>query len=143
MDAAMVESVYTAARAAKGNGEGTHAGYLVSNFGAYQELLVSGFDFYNECNLDYYMVAMGSNVQNLTGLSNFGVTTAYRLFNSDDNSLQNVVDTLAAYVVTADDTTAENLGKSAGNLIRIMLAVEIPTTSSTDIAYYETASKFA
>lgn len=87
MDASMVESVYTAARQAKGNGDGTHLGYLVSNFGAYQELLVSGFDFYNECNFDYYMVSIGSNVQNLTGLSNFGVTTAYRIFKSDDSSL--------------------------------------------------------
>lgn len=83
----MLETVYTAARAAKGQGDGTHMGYLVSNFAAYQELIVSGFDFYNECSLDYYMVSLGSNIQNPAGLANLGTTIAFRVYSSGDTTL--------------------------------------------------------
>jgi hypothetical protein len=58
---AMNEDDYTTAREAKGTGSGTHIGYLISNFAQYQQLTVTFYDFYNNCNLDYYMVALGSN----------------------------------------------------------------------------------
>ena len=80
-------SVYTAARNAKGQGEGTDLGFMVSNFGTYQQVLVTGFDFYNECNLDYYMVAIGSNVQAPSGLANLGMNLYWRYTDEDDQSI--------------------------------------------------------
>merc|ERR1711990_1186705 len=132
ISASTAKSVYTAARQAKGQGEGTDLGLSVSNFGAYQELLVAGFDFYNECNLDYYMVAIGSNVQNPSGLANLGVALYYRYTDEEDTSLTDLATATTAFILSASDANALNLGKATGTFARLVLQVEIPTTTDTE-----------
>jgi hypothetical protein len=136
MDAAMVMSVYTAAREAKGQGSGTNMGFMVSNFGSYQELLVSGFDFYNDCNLDYYMVAIGSSSQNPTGIANLAVALGYRAFSGEDSTLADLASASAAFLLSTTNDNATAFGNASGALIRVLLQVEIPTTSDNEIAYY-------
>lgn len=139
----MLKDIYSAARELKGAGEGTDIGFWLSNFSTYNQILVSGFDFYNECNLDYYMVAVGSNLQNVSGLSNFGTTMAFRVLDSADTSLVDLQTAITDYASTVSDENLTALGEASGNLIRLVLSVEIPTTSDNEIAYYQIASSFA
>ena len=83
----MLIDLYKSARAEKGEGEGTDFGFTMSNFATYQSLLVAGFDMYSQCNLDYYLVAVGSNTQSVSGLSNLGMNLYYRLTAEDDSTL--------------------------------------------------------
>lgn len=144
MSASQVMEVYQAAMAAKGQGSGTDIGFMISNFADYQQMMVAGFDFYNECNLDYYMVAVGSNSQNPSGISNLLVNLLFRTFNGEDSTLSDLATATTAYLAdTSSETLGDTLGKASGNLIRVVLQVEIPTTSQTEVAYYQTASSFA
>lgn len=105
-------------------------------------MAVSGFNFYNECNVDYYMVAIGSNTQDPTGLANLGVNLAFRTFKGEDTTLIDLGTAVSAYALSATDGNAETLGKAAGTLIRTILEVEIPTATEVDPAYYQPASSF-
>lgn len=116
---------------------------MVSNFGVYQQVLVTGFDFYNDCNLDYYMVAIGTNVQQPSGLANLGMNLYWRYSDEEDTSIPALGSAIAAYALDASNANALELGKASGTLIRLVLQVEIPTTSDTEVAYYNTASSFS
>jgi hypothetical protein len=121
MDAAMLIEVYKSAREEKGEGEGTDFGFTMSNFATYQSLLVAGFDMYSQCNLDYYLVAIGSNTQSVSGLSNLGMNLYYRLTAEDDTTLSDVGTALVNYATTADDTNLAALGTASGSLLRAIL----------------------
>merc|ERR1719389_180594 len=133
MSASQLYSVYEAAREAKGQGSGTDIGFAISNFAAYQDMIVAGFNFYNECNLDYYMVSAGANVQNPSGLANLLVNLGYRTLNGEDTILADLGSATAAFVTGANNTTATNLGKACGDAIRVILQVEIPTAQDTEV----------
>lgn len=138
----MTQDIYTAARELKGAGSGTTLGYYVSNFQTYQQVSVTFFDFYNNCSLDYYMVALGSNVQSLSGLLNFITNIAYRLY-SGDTSLEDLLTAVTDY---SDSDTSDNLlalGKAVGVLAIAVLQVAIPTTSEDGVSYYQTASAYS
>merc|ERR1712083_1153604 len=137
LDASQMMDLYTAARASKGQGEGTDLGFMVNNFGVYQQVLVAGFDFYNECNLDYYMVAVGTNVQSPSGLANLGMNLYWRYTDEEDTTIPDLATATAAWVLDSSSTSkAITLGQQCGQLIRLVLQVEIPTTSDTEVAYY-------
>jgi hypothetical protein len=97
LDSSMDEAIYTAARVLKGQGPGTTVGLAVSNFGLYQQLVVSAFDCYNGCSLDYYMVAVGSSVQNPSGLANLVTNLAFRAFSEGDTTLADFASALVTY----------------------------------------------
>lgn len=139
----MNEDAYATAREAKGTGSGTHIGYLISNFAQYQQLTVTFYDFYNNCNLDYYMVALGQNTQNVSGVSNLVTNSLFRLFSSGDTSLTDLADAVTAYTSDETDDNLELLGEAAGVLLINVLSVAIPTTSSDGTSYYQTASSFS
>jgi len=142
LDTQMVKETYKAAREAKGAGSGTDYGFFMSNFGSYNELIISGFDFYNECSLDYYAVGLGSNLQNVSGLSNLATNLAFRVLDDEDTLLPDLATAIETYTTTPDQTNMEALGNASGNIFRILLSVEIPTTSDNEIAYYQLASSF-
>jgi hypothetical protein len=132
----MVKATYEAAREEKGAGSGTSTGFWFANAANYQQIVVTGFDFYSECSLDFYMIAIGNNVQNPTGLSNLGTNLAFRLMTEDDTTLTDLADAITTYAGADTDANLELLGEASGNLLRIILSVEIPTTTDNDIAYY-------
>ena len=72
-DVAAAKTAFQEMREAKGDIGATNMGFFIDQFGTYQQLVTSGFDFYNECNLDYYMVAIGQAAQNPTGFVNISV----------------------------------------------------------------------
>ena len=141
--ASQLYSLYESARQAKGQGSGTDIGFMISNFAGYSDVVVAGFNFYNECSMDYYMVSLGANSQNPSGISNLLVNLAFRTLNGEDTILQDLGIATTAFAASADTTTATNLGKACGNAIRTILQVEIPTAQDTEVAYYQTASGFA
>lgn len=136
LDLAMVLETYKAARELKGQGSGTDAGFWFNNFSNYQMLVVSGFEMYNECSLDYYMVGVGNAVQNPSGLTNLGTNLAFRVYSSGDTTLTDLASAITTYTSSTTDANLMLLGKQAGNLARIVLSVEIPTTTDNSIAYY-------
>ena len=126
----MIEATYAAARAAKGSGDGTHIGFLIQNASLYQQVLISGFDFYNNCNIDYYLQAVGVASQNVAGFTNIATNLAFRVFSSSDTTFTDMVDAITAYEAdTTDSTLLYDLGFAAGTLLITMLSVEIPTLS--------------
>lgn len=126
----MIEATYAAARAAKGSGDGTHIGFLIQNASLYQQVLISGFDFYNNCNIDYYLQAVGVASQNVAGFTNIATNLAFRVFSSSDTTFTDMVDAITAYDAdTTDSTLLYDLGFAAGTLLITMLSVEIPTLS--------------
>lgn len=143
ISASQLYSLYEQARQAKGQGSGTDIGFMMSNFAGYSDVIIAGFNFYNECSLDYYMVSIGANSQNPSGLANLLVNLGYRTLNGEDTILADLGTATAAFVLGADNTTATNLGKAVGDSVRVILQVEIPTAQDTEVAYYQTASGFA
>lgn len=143
IDLQMVEATYAAARAAKGSGDGTHIGFLIQNASLYQQVLISGFDFYNNCNIDYYMKAVGTATQNVAGFTNIATNLAFRVFSSSDTTFTDMVDAVTAYEADTTNTTLmEDVGYASGTLLITMLSVEIPTLSQSSY-YTSSESSFA
>ena len=72
------------AREAKGAGDGTNIGFYISSFNTYNGILTGGFNFYQQCSLSYYMVAMGSSFQNISGLMNVATNLGFRIYSGED-----------------------------------------------------------
>jgi len=141
-DLIAAKEAYEEARAAKGQMGASNAGFWINFMGEYQQLVTSGFNFYNECSLDYYMVAIGSGVQNPSGFANLAVAFAYKVFNGEDDTLQVLGASSAAFILSNTSENAATCGAASGTFIRNILQVEIPTTTETEMAYYQPASSF-
>ena len=59
--------VYSAGRAAKGNGVGTEVGYYMDMVTQYLDLVVEITNVYNQCKIDYIMQAIGPWFTSLSG----------------------------------------------------------------------------
>ena len=102
----MIEATYTAARELKGAGSGTYAGFLIANASLYTQVLISAFDFYNNCNIDYYMLALGVASQQASGFANIGTNMLFRVFSSSDTTFQDLIDAIDDYDLSA---TSDNM----------------------------------
>ena len=92
---------------------------------------------YNNCSFDYYMMALGANLQNVPGLLNTGTNLLFRVFSSSDTTLTELTAALALFVVEPTNTDyMYNIGTSMGSLFAKVLSVKIPTASTTSIPYY-------
>ena len=89
------------------------------------------------------MVALGSSFQNISGLSNVATNLGFRIYSGEDQSLTQLSASLLAYTGNKNDKdTLRKLGESAGNILRLFLQVEIPSTESAETPYYQSASSF-
>jgi hypothetical protein len=140
----MVFEDYVAALEEKGAGSGTSFGFNISNFSTYQEQIVTFYDFYNACSIDYYMQSIGANTQSVPGLMNFATNNLFRIYDSSDLLLSTLSSAITEYMDAPDDSTddfmdtiMESLGEAAGLLFSTLLSVEIPTISDSEsINYY-------
>ena len=124
---------YYASLKAKGNGEGSNAGFQLSKMAKYSDLAVAGFDFYNNCNLDYYSMAVGFNTQSMSGLMNFGTNIYWRM-TTEEPTIDNLVTGL----------TAKNpvmVGNAVGTFWKNLLAVEIPDMNSSGLSNYQVVTQ--
>lgn len=142
LSGAQLIETYKEAREAKGAGDGTNIGFYMSQFNTYNGILTGGFNFYQQCSLSYYMVALGSSFQNISGLSNVATNLGFRIYSGEDTSLTDLQTALVAYVLDDSTDNLTSLGNAAGNILRLFLQVEIPSTESTETPYYQSASSF-
>jgi len=69
------ESNYKKALIAKGKANGGNkVGYWVNSIAKYSDIFVKSFDVYNTCDLDYYMIGMGTNFTTVQGGVDFIVS---------------------------------------------------------------------
>ena len=70
-------------------------------------------------------------------MANLFTNLAFRTLNGSDTTLTDLATAVAAFVLAPDDdTVTQTVGEATGALVRTILAVEIPTTTSTDVSYY-------
>jgi Ca2+/H+ antiporter len=70
-------------------------------------------------------------------MANLFTNLAFRTLNGSDTTLTDLATAVAAFVLDSDtDSVIQTVGEATGALIRTILAVEIPTTTSTDVSYY-------
>jgi len=92
---------------------------------------------YNNCSFDYYMMALGANLQNIPGLLNTGTNLLFRVFSSSDTTLTELAASLVLFASDTDNTDyMYDIGTSMGSLFAKVLSVKIPTASTTSIPYY-------
>ena len=87
-------SYYTDALIAKGQGNGTDAGYAMEKFERMVDLATGMTDVYNECKIDLYMQSVSKSIQNLSGFINQVINVFFR--SQDDTLLTNLETALAA-----------------------------------------------
>lgn len=124
----LVRDVYDAALKTKGTGAGTDLGFTMSKFSKYNSMAVSGFGMYNDCNFDYYSMALGFNTQSVAGLFNFGTNIYYRITTTDEDTITQLLAGLA-------DGNPATVGANVGTYFRDLLAVEIPDTTAVSDGY--------
>lgn len=107
-DLVAAKEAYEMMRADKGAQGTSDMGFWMSFYGEYQSTIVAGFNFYNECSLDYYMMAIGSNVQNPTGLANLAIAMGFAIYKDPESStLAQLATAMTLWLVnTEDDATA-------------------------------------
>lgn len=70
-------------------------------------------------------------------MANLLTNLAFRTLDGTDTTLTDLATAVADFVLAPDNTTViQNVGEATGALIRTILAVQIPTTTSTSTSYY-------
>mmetsp|Transcript_17542 Transcript_17542/g.22237 ORF Transcript_17542/g.22237 Transcript_17542/m.22237 type:complete len:176 (-) Transcript_17542:224-751(-) len=77
---------YYASLKGKGQGDGSAFGFQLSKGSKYIDLLASGINVYNQCDVDYYMRALSKATSNVSGIANQLVNIYWR---TDDVALYN------------------------------------------------------
>ena len=98
---------------------------------------------YNNCSFDYYMMGLGANLQNVSGLLNMGTNLLFRVFNDSDTTLTDLSTNLSTFATATDANKPDamyDVGTTIGSFFAKVLSVKIPTASTTSIPYYELAS---
>lgn len=70
---------YLAGLAAKGQGAGTSYGYALDKFESYIDMATVSTNLFNECDLDYYLMAISKAVSNVAGFINQAINTYFRM----------------------------------------------------------------
>lgn len=143
-DLTAAKAAYEQMRSDKGAQGTSDMGFWMSFYGEYQSTIVAGFNFYNECSLDYYMMAIGANVQNPTGLANLIIAMGFQIYKDPTSgTLAELATNMALWLAdTSVDANAELAGQSTGTFFQELLAVAIPTATDSKKAYYQPASSF-
>ena len=70
-------------------------------------------------------------------MANLLTNLAFRTLDGTDTTLTDLATAVAAFVLSPDDTKViQTVGEATGALVRTILAVQIPTTTSTSTSYY-------
>ena len=76
--------VYNMGRAEKGNGVGSVAGYWIYKISAYMDSVVEMTNIFNECDIDYFLMAFGTCVTSLSGALDLVTNFMFRLFSETE-----------------------------------------------------------
>lgn len=94
----------------------------------YGELGIKSIDVYNQCNLDYYLIAAGNSFNSVSGFVNFSVNIVWRYFDTTTK-----YDEWAAGLAAHDYNA---VGESFGTFFKDMFATELPD-ASLDLVYQQ------
>ena len=105
---------------AKGQGKGSGLGFQLSKGAKYIDLLTSGVNVYNQCDIDYYMRALSKATSNVSGIANQLVNTYFR---STETS------TFESLKTALDSNDIESTAALLGQFTKDFLMTEIPESS--------------
>ena len=117
---------YLAGIAAKGQGQGSTAGYELDKIEKYIDVATGATNVFNECDIDYYLQAISKATSNVAGFVNQAINTGYR-----SQETTQFADLATAIAAEDEATTAVLLGV----FIKDFLMAEIPDKSQT--GYYQ------
>ena len=79
------DAEYLQGLAKKGQGAGTNVGFYMDKGSKYIDLAASFVNTYNQCDVDYYMIAVSRAVSNVSGFCNQVMNIVFRY--SEDSSI--------------------------------------------------------
>ena len=115
------DTEYYAGLAAKGQGEGTQVGYAMDKFTKYIDMTTAFTNVYNNCDVDYYAIALSKATSNVSGFANQAVNIYWRTQEE------------AVYEDLEDALTSGDQSETAaalGQFVKDLLMAEIPDASS-------------
>ena len=112
---------YLAGMQAKGQADGTEYGYALAKFESYIDMATVSTNLFNECDLDYYLIAISKAVSNVAGFINQAINTYFRY--TDDSTLYDSMET--AFAASNKEDSAQYLAE----FIKDFLMAEIPDKS--------------
>ena len=121
---------YLAGLQAKGQADGTTYGYALDRFESYIDMATVSTNLFNECDIDYYLMAVSKAVSNVAGFINQGINTYWRLQEST------VYDQMETAFTAVDATTSAQL---LAEFIKDFLMAEIPDKSAA--GYYQSVGQ--
>ena len=121
---------YLAGLQAKGQADGTTYGYALDRFESYIDMATVSTNLFNECDIDYYLMAVSKAVSNVAGFINQGINTYWRLQEST------VYDEMETAFNAVDATTSAQL---LATFIKDFLMAEIPDKSAA--GYYQSVGQ--
>ena len=121
---------YLAGLAAKGQADGTSYGYALSKFESYIDMATVSTNLFNECDLDYYLMAVSKAVSNVAGFINQAINTYFRM---NEGSVYDDMET--AFEANDSEASAVLLAQ----FIQDFLMAEIPDKSQA--GYYQSVGQ--
>ena len=121
---------YLAGLAAKGQADGTEYGYALSKFESYIDMATVSTNLFNECDLDYYLMAVSKAVSNVAGFFNQAINTYFRM---NEGTVYDEME--VAFAASDATTSAELLAK----FVQDFLMAEIPDKSQA--GYYQSVGQ--
>jgi len=111
------DSQYIAGMVAKGQGTGTQVGYILDKGEKYIDLFTSFTNVYNQCDVDYYMIALSKATSNVAGAVNQIINTGFRT-----QDTQRYTDLAQAFTDSNETDAAQYLAE----FVKDFLMAEIP-----------------
>lgn len=121
---------YLAGLAAKGQADGTSYGYALSKFESYIDMATVSTNLFNECDLDYYLMAVSKAVSNVAGFINQAINTYFRM---NEGTVYDDMET--AFEANDSEASAVLLA----TFIQDFLMAEIPDKSQA--GYYQSVGQ--
>ena len=121
---------YLAGLAAKGQADGTTYGYALDKFESYIDMATVSTNLFNECDIDYYLMAISKAVSNVAGFINQGINTYFRMNEGT------VYDEMEVAFAAEDATTSAEL---LAVFVQDFLMAEIPDKSQA--GYYQSVGQ--
>ena len=111
------DTLYLQGLLEKGQGSGTNVGYILDKGDKYISLFTGFTNVYNQCDVEYYVMAVSKAVQNVPGAVNQIINTIWR---TTDNTLYENLST----ALTNEDT--ETTAQLLATFTKDFLMAEIP-----------------
>ena len=116
---------YLSGLAAKGQGAGSEAGYVIDKGQKYLDLLIYGVNVFNYCDFNLYLQSWGKALGSSSGFVNQLINLGFRFFSEEDALIYY---NMSVAMMNHDvKTTGYNFGK----FLKVFFSVAVPDTTTT------------